>query len=183
LPPPVQPPPHPQTSPRRAPAPPRRASPLSSSAWRRALLRPPQAPSPPPPPRPWVRGAKAATSRGEPGPHRSPPPPPRLTTSTLQSRERRVPAARAAGTPRSFVPGTLAAGGFAPSYAPPAPAPTAALHARALDIGGWAGRTARCSRPLSAKEQAKSQDMPTPCESAEEGEAEVHLPTGRRGAW
>jgi hypothetical protein len=158
LPPPVRPPPHTRPSPRRA-------SPLSLVAWWRALPRLPQALPPPPPPRLWARGAKAATSRGEPDPHRSPPPP-RLTTSTPRSRERRAPAARAAGTPHSSAPGAPAAGGFAPSCAPPAPAPAAALRARVLETGGWANQTARRLRPLSAKEWERFQDMTTSREPA-----------------
>jgi hypothetical protein len=47
-----------------------------------------------------------------------------------------------------------------------------------LGTGGWTGRTARRSRPLSAKEQAKFQDTPMPREPAEQGEAGMHLPTG-----
>jgi hypothetical protein len=36
---------------------------------------------------------------------------------------------------------------------------------------------------LICREQAKSQDTPTSREPIEQGAAEVHLPTGRRGAW
>jgi hypothetical protein len=82
--------------------PPRRAPPLSWAAWRRSLPRPPQALSPPPAPRLLARGAQLPTSRRELVPHRSPPRCP--TTSTPKSPGKRVPAARAAGTPHSLVP-------------------------------------------------------------------------------
>jgi hypothetical protein len=106
---PTWPPPHPQSPPRCAPVPPRRASPLSWAAWWRTLPRPPQALSLLPPPRPWARGAQAPNSRGELAPHR-PPPPRRPTTSILKSPGRRAPAACAAKTPHSSVPGALTAG-------------------------------------------------------------------------
>jgi hypothetical protein len=109
-------------------------------------------------------GAEGCHLSGGARPHRFPPPLPRLTTSTPRSRERKAPAARAAKTPRSFAPGALVAGGFAPSCAPPTPAPAAAPRACALGTGAWAGRTARHLRPLFAKERARSQDTTTPRE-------------------
>jgi hypothetical protein len=94
---------------------------------------------------------KAPTSRGEPGPHHFPPSCPRLTTGTPRSRGRRAPAARAAGTPHSSVPGAPVAGCSAPSCALLAPVLASAPRARVLGLGAWAGRTARRSRPLSAR--------------------------------
>jgi hypothetical protein len=137
------PPPHPQSPPRRTPAPPRYASPLSWAAWRRALPRPPQVlPRPPqalsplPPSRLLARGAQAPTSRGELVPHHSPHP--RRTTSTPKSPGKRIPTARAAGTPHSSVPGAPVTGSSSPSCAPPAPIPAAAprARARAQGVGG-----------------------------------------------
>jgi hypothetical protein len=61
------------------------------------------------------------------------------------------PAARAAGTPHSSVPGAPVAGSSSLSCAPPDLAPAVAPRTHALGLGAWAGRTARCSRPLSAK--------------------------------
>jgi hypothetical protein len=140
------------------------------------------APSPPPPPRPWVRGAKAPTSRGEPGPHRFPPPPlPRLTTSTPWSQARRAPAARAAGTPRSFAPDAPVAGCSASSCGPPAPAPATALCARP---GLGRGRVGpRCIHGPYLQNKGSGRGLtPTSRGPAEQGKAELRSPVGRRGA-
>jgi hypothetical protein len=80
-------------------------------------------------------GAQAPTSLGELVPHCSPPP--RPTTSTPKSPGKRVPAARAAETPHSFVLGAPVAGSSSPSCAPPAPIPAAAPRARS---GSGCGR-------------------------------------------
>jgi hypothetical protein len=82
-------------------------------------------------------GAQAPTSRGELVPHRSSPLP-RPTTSTPKSPGKRAPAARAAGTAHSSVPGAPVAGSSSPSCAPPAPVPAAAprARARARGVGG-----------------------------------------------
>jgi hypothetical protein len=58
----------------------------------------------------------------------------------LRGCRERVPAARAAETPHSSIPGALAAVSSSPSCAPPAPSPAAALCTRALRLGAWAGR-------------------------------------------
>jgi hypothetical protein len=83
-------------------------------------------------------GARDPTSRGELAPRR-PLPPPLLTTSLLKSPGERVPAARAAGTPRLSVPGAPASGSSSPSCMPPAPAPAAAPRARPGSGRGWIG--------------------------------------------
>jgi hypothetical protein len=56
----------------------------------------------------------------------------------------------------------------------------ARARARARGVGG-SDRAAFTA--LICKEQAKLQDTPTPGEPVEQGEAEVHSPTGRLGAW
>jgi hypothetical protein len=63
---------------------------------------------------------------------------------------RRVPAARAAGTPRSSALDAPGAARRAPSCGPPAPALAIAPRARARGTGVWAGRTSQCSRSPSA---------------------------------
>jgi hypothetical protein len=77
------------------------------------------------------------------------------TTSTTRSPRERAPAARAAGIPCPAVPGALAARTFAPSCVPPALAPVTAPRTRGL--GAWAGRTARRSRPPSARKSEMSE--------------------------
>jgi hypothetical protein len=52
--------------------------------------------------------------------------------------------------------------------------------ARARGVGG---SDRAVFTALICKEQAKLQDTPTSRELAEQGEVEVHSPTGRRGAW
>jgi hypothetical protein len=83
-------------------------------------------------------GVQAPTSRGELVPHRSSPP--RLTTSIPKSLGKRVPAAHAAGTPHSSVPGTPVAGSSSPSCASLAPVIAAAR----ASSGSGCGRVGLC---------------------------------------
>jgi hypothetical protein len=99
-----------------------------------------------PAPTPGIVSSAASVALGEGGagshlsgrarPHRSPPP--CSTTSTPKSLGKRVPAARAAGTPHSSVSGAPVAGSYSPSCAPPAPVPASAprARARARGVGG-----------------------------------------------
>jgi hypothetical protein len=121
---PSSPPWRPQVSPRCSSAPPRRVRPPPLTARRRTSLRQPRAPAPLPPPRPVATGVRDSTSQGRPAPHHSPLPPP-PPTSSQESPEGRVLAARAADTPHFLVPNAPAVGFPSPSYAPPAPAPAA----------------------------------------------------------
>jgi hypothetical protein len=89
-------------------------------------------------------------------PHHSPLPPP-PTTNTPRPPDERVLAACEAGIPHPSIPGTPAAGSFAPSCAPPALAPAAAPRARGL--GAWVGRTARRPRPPSASNSEMSDSL------------------------
>jgi hypothetical protein len=75
---------------------------------------------------------------GGPAPCRSLPLLPLPTRSTPRSPGEKVLAARAAGTPHLAVPGAPTTGSSAPSCAPPALAPAAALRAcvRAQGVGG-----------------------------------------------
>jgi hypothetical protein len=128
----------------------------------------------------WARGAKAPTSRGESVPHRSPPPP-RSTTNTPKSPGRRVPAARAAETPHSSVPGAPVAGSSSPCV-PPAPAPAAALCACVLGLGAWAGRTARRSRSRAAEKKRKVRPRRHVAREWRERRRKLYSPAGPRGA-
>jgi hypothetical protein len=101
-------------------------------------------------------GAQAPTLRGA-CPRRFLPPLPLPTMSTSTSLGERVPAAHAAGIPRSFVLVAPAAGSSAPAYAPPAPALAAAP--RALGLGAWAGRTARRPRSPSTGRNGTSESL------------------------
>jgi hypothetical protein len=59
------------------------------------------------------------------------------TTSTPRPSEERVPTVHTVGTPRPSVPGAPAAGSFAPSYEPLAPAPALRrARTRARGVGG-----------------------------------------------
>jgi hypothetical protein len=102
-------------------------------------------------------GVQAPISQGRPAPHCSLLPLLPPTTSTPRSPEGRVPATRAVGILRSSVPDAPAAGSFAPSCAPLAPAPAVAPRARALRLGECAGWTARRSRPPSAGKNKASE--------------------------
>jgi hypothetical protein len=73
--------------------------------------------------------------------------------STPRSSGERVPAARAAETLHSSVPGAHAVGFSSPSCAPPVPALAATLRARSLGLGARAGRTARRPRSPTAGEE------------------------------
>jgi hypothetical protein len=59
------------------------------------------------------------------------------TTSTPRSPGEKVPAARAAGTPRPVVPSAPTAGSSSPSWVPPALAPAVVPRARPLGLGAW----------------------------------------------
>jgi hypothetical protein len=186
------PPPHAQVllraraPPRRALAPLRLAPPLSQTARWQAPLRPPQAMVLPPPELAPVTGVQAPTYRGEPVPYLLPPLPPlpRPTTSTPLSPTRRVPAARAVGTPRSSAPGAPVAARCTPSCGPPAPALAVASRARARGTEAWGGRTLRLSRSPSAgvRRSLKTRRQPKKRQN-KKGSQEIHSPIGRRGAY
>jgi hypothetical protein len=75
---------------------------------------------------------------------------------------RRVPAARAAGTPRFSAPGAPVAARRAPSYDPPALALAVAPRAQARGPEGWVGRTSRRSRapPAGVGRGVKTRRLP-----------------------
>jgi hypothetical protein len=133
-------------------APPWLVPPLSQTAWWWAPLRPPQAMVLLPPEPALVTGVQAPTCRGEPAPYRLPPLPPlsRPMTSTPLSLARRVPAARAVGTPRSSAPGAPVAVRRTPSSDPLAPALAAVPRAQARGTEAWVAWTSRRSRAPSA---------------------------------
>jgi hypothetical protein len=114
-----------------------------------------------------VTGVHAPTCRGEPAPYPLPPLP-RPTTSTPLSWARRVPAARAAGTPRSSTLGAPVAAHCAPSCDPPAPALAVAPRAQARGTEAWVGRTARRSRAPSAGVRRSLKTRRQPKKTAEQ---------------
>jgi hypothetical protein len=134
----------------------------------------------PPGPAP-VTGVQAPTYRGEPAPYLLPPLP-RPTTSTPLSLARKVPAARAAGTPRSSAPGAPVAARCAPSCDPPAPALTVVPRAQARRTEAWVGRTSRRTRAPSAGVRRNLKTRRQPKKPAEkEGKSKNPLtnwPTG-----
>jgi hypothetical protein len=123
-------------------------------------------------------GRGTHVSRGA-RPHHSllPPPPP---TSFLGSPRERAPAARAAGTPHSVAPGAPTAGCSSPSCVQPAPASAVAPRARPLELGAWAGQTARHLQSPSAKNDC--QNRVGTLQESKKGRKTYSLP-GRRGAY
>jgi hypothetical protein len=92
------------------------------------------------------RGGGFHLSRGA-HPHRSLLPPPRPMMSSSESRGERVPAARAAGTPRPVAPGAPGAGFSSPSCASPSLAPATARRGRPPEHGSSVDPTVK--RPRS----------------------------------
>jgi hypothetical protein len=90
----------------------------------------------------------------------------------------RVPAARAAGTPRPAASGAPAAGFSSPSYAPPSLAPTAARRGRPPGHGAPVDLTVRRSLPPSAN---GIKITPTRHEKTKR-KGEAYLPAGSREA-
>jgi hypothetical protein len=139
-------------------------------------------------PAPGTRSSVASAALGEGGagshlsrgacPHHFPPlllP----TTSTPTSPGEKVPAARAAGIPHPSAPGVLAAGSPVPSYAPPTLVPVATPRARVFGLEAWAGRTARRSRPPSAREDENVRVVAAPGGRIKEKGGRAHSPAGR----
>jgi hypothetical protein len=112
-------------------------------------------------------------------PRCSPLPPPRPTTSSPESRGERVPAARAAGTPRPAALGAPAAGFSSPSYAPPSPAPAAARRWRPPGHRALVDPTVRRTQSPSAND-IRQNHTGTPRETERKGEA--YLPARHREA-
>jgi hypothetical protein len=112
-------------------------------------------------------------------PRHSPLPPPPPTTSSLESPGERVPAARAAGTPRPTAPGAPAAGFSSPSCAPPSLALAAAQRGWPPGPGASVDSTVR--HPRSPSANGIRQDH-TDTSRGTERKGEAYLPAGRREA-
>jgi hypothetical protein len=124
-------------------------------------------------------GGEGSHLSGRVRPHRSPPP--RPTTSTPKSLARIAPAARAAETPHSFVPGALVTGSSSPSCTPPALAPASTPRARTR-ARGVGGSDRAVFTAITCRRRVKLRVTTTPHESIDRRGAGIHSPKGRGGA-
>jgi hypothetical protein len=97
----------------------------------------------------------------------------------LRGRRGRAPAARVAGIPRPAVPGTPAAGSFAPSCVSPALAPAAAPRARSGSGRGRVGPRGVHGHPLLGR--AKCQNR-SDASRRHKGKGGAYSPAGRQEA-